>query len=68
MGTSSVAYSFNSLAGNWSGPAALCGSILANSLRTPSCVTVIRSTGGWGLGPILGMVVVSSSLVKTEEN
>ena len=46
MGASSDASSFNSLAGSWSGPEALCGSRPTNSLWTPFSVTVMLSTVG----------------------
>ena len=44
IGASSDFNSFNSLAGSWSGPEALCGSRPANSLWTPFSGTVMLST------------------------
>ena len=48
MGASSDANSFNSLAGSWSGPEALCGSRPANSLWTPFLLYFLGAGGRHG--------------------
>ena len=49
-----------------SGPAALCGSSCCNKLRTPSSVTFMSGNVGFVLGPLEGIVDVSS-FEKTEQ-
>ena len=66
-GVSSFAAVFNMKAGMESGPAALSGRRLWRRLRTPASLTVILGMSGKGLLPLLGMLVVSSS-VKTDLN
>lgn len=50
------------------GPLAFWMFKLRSSLHTPLSVTVMLSMAGCRLGPLSGIVLTSSSLLKTEEN
>ena len=54
-------------AGIESGPVALCGLRLRRSFSTPEIRILMCGKGGYGLGPLFGIVFISSS-VKTDLN
>ena len=51
-----------------SGPAALCTFRFDRSLNTPFSVISIGPIVGCGLGPLSGIVLLSSLVLKTDEN
>ena len=57
-GASSLATSFNNLAGTPSGPAALCGFKFRNNLATPEQLTIMSSVAGCELAPMSAEMIL----------